>query len=132
MGRGQTVILRGPEQRSLACRLIRDAPTDAIVNVKAATRTLDQNAKLWAMISDVSRAEPQGRKHPPEVWKCLFMHACGWEVQFQMGLNGEPFPMGYRSSRLTKAQCAELIEFIYSYGAEHGVEWSEPAPEYAT
>lgn len=125
MASGQTIILRGPDQRSLACRLIQSAPDDAIVNVRVASRTTDQNAKLWAMLSDLSRAKPEGRRHPPEIWKALTMHACGWEVQFQTGLNGEPFPVGYRSSRLTVAQCSDLIEFIYSYGAEHGVEWSE-------
>lgn len=123
---GQTVILRGPSQRDFAKRLIDAAPADAVVNVKEATRSLDQNSKLWAMLSDVSRAKPEGRMHTPELWKALFMKACGHEVQFLNGLDGEPFPVGFRSSRLTKAQMSDLIETIYEYGARHGVRWTEP------
>lgn len=127
--RGQTVILRGPEQRALAKRLIEDAPGDAVVNVALPKRTTDQNAKMWAMLSDISRACPDDRKHTPETWKQLFMHALGHEVRFEMGLNGEPFPVGLRSSRLTKAQMADLITLIAEYGDRHGVAWSEPHPD---
>jgi len=30
------------------------------------------------------------------------------------------------SSRLSKAQFSDLIELIYKFGAERGVEWTEP------
>lgn len=126
---GQTVILKGPTQRAFAKRLIDVAPDDAVVNVRAATRSTDQNAKMWAMLSDVSRAKPEGRKHSPEVWKALFMHACGHAVRFEAGLDGEPFPIGFRSSQLTKAQMADLITFIQMKGDEWGVKWSDEAPE---
>jgi len=49
-------------------------------------------------------------------------------VQFETGLDGAPFPIGYSSSKLTKAQMADLIEFMYAFGAENCVEWSEPNP----
>jgi len=124
----QTVILRGDAQRALAADLIRRAPQDAVVTIKEASRNLDQNAKLWAMISDVSRAKPEGRTHNPETWKCLFMASCGHQVRFEMGLDGQPFPIGFSSSRLSKRQFADLIETVYEYGARHGVIWSEPPP----
>jgi len=53
------------------------------------------------------------------------MHACGFAVQFEMGLNGQPFPTGFSSSRMTTAEMSELIEWIYAYGAEQGVRWSD-------
>ena len=124
---GQTIILRGDSQRDFARHLIGIAPQDAVVNIRAATRSTDQNAKMWAMLSDVSRAKPQGRCHTPEVWKCLFMHACGHAVQFQVGLDGQPFPVGFRSSALSKAQMSDLIEFIHAWGAQNGVAWSDDA-----
>jgi hypothetical protein len=61
----------------------------------------------------------------PEVWKAIFMAACGHEVQFEHGLDDRPFPIGFRSSRLTKAQMGDLIEFIYAYGSKHNIKWSE-------
>ena len=122
---GQTVILRGAKQRQLAKNLIDSAPSDAVVNIQEKRRSLDANARMWAMLSDISRAKPEGRCHTPDVWKALMMKACGHAVQFVVGIDGEPFPVGFRSSRLTKPQMSDLIEFIYAYGAEHKIKWSE-------
>ena len=123
----QTVILRGEDQRRLAKHLIDRAPTDAVMTIKEGTRTVDQNSKFHAMLSDISRAKPQGRKHTPDVWKALMMKACGHQVQFALGIDGEPFPIGFRSSQLSKAQMSDLIEFMYQFGAENGVVWSNEA-----
>lgn len=122
----QTIILRGQSQRDFAKHMIDRAPADAVVTIREATRSLEQNARMWAMLSDVSRAKPEGRCHTPEVWKHLFMNACGHAVQFELGLDGRPFPTGFHSSKLTKSQMSDLMEFIAEYGARHGVRWSEP------
>lgn len=127
----QTVILSSPYARQRAHQLIDKAPDGFVVAVKQPTRTSDQNDKLWAMLSDISRAMPDGRRHTPEDWKCIFMNACGWEVQFIEGLDGRPFPSGFRSSRMTKAQMADLITYIQQYGDEHGVRWTDEAREAA-
>lgn len=124
----QTVILRGASQRRLAHDLIDRAPVDAVVKIAEAKRTTDQNAKAWAMFSDISRAKPEGRMHTPEVWKCLFMQALGHEAQFEMGLDNRPFPVGFKSSQLNKSQMADLITFAYEYGDRHGVNWTEKSP----
>ena len=124
---GQTVILAGDSQRHLAAELIQRAPSGAVVNIREATRTLDQNAKMHAMLSDVARAKPMGRSHTADVWKAIFMNACGHQVQFVEGLEGEPFPIGFRSSRLTKRQMSDLIEYMLWFGTEHGVVWSDSA-----
>ena len=125
----QTIIIRGQPQRDLAKRLIDLAPADAVVRVSEATRNLDQNARLWAMLSDVARAKPEGRHWTPEVWKSAFMHALGHQVMFCEGLDGSgPFPVGFRSSRLTVRQMADLITCVAEYGDRHGVQWSEPNP----
>lgn len=129
MANGQTVILAGNAQRDLAKRLIDRAPPYAVLNVREAARTTDQNSKMWAMLSDISRAKPDGRLHTAEMWKALFMHACGHAVQFETGLDGQPFPVGFRSSRLSKRQMIDLIEFITAWGAEHNVLWSEPGQQ---
>ena len=118
----QTVIISGPTRRLWAHRLIDAAPDYATVTIRPQDRTTDQNAKLWAMLSDLSVAKPEGRKHTPEVWKCLLMSACGHAVQFEVGLDGTPFPVGFRSSRLSKHQMSELIEFTMAYAAKHGVQ----------
>lgn len=123
----QTVILRGPAQKALAKQMIDRAPIDAVVRISEATRNLDQNARMWAMLSDVSRAKPEERRWTPETWKCAFMHSLGHQVKFCEGLDGSgPFPLGFHSSRLTVRQMADLITVIQEYGDRYGVRWSDP------
>lgn len=124
----QTVILRSPAQKALAKQMIDRAPVDAVVRISEATRNLDQNARMWAMLSDVSRAKPEGRHWTPEAWKCAFMHSLGHQVKFCEGLDGSgPFPLGFHSSRLTVRQMADLITVIQEYGDRFGVRWTDPA-----
>lgn len=123
---GQTIILNGPMSRRKAHQLIDAAPDGCVHNISAPKRTDDQNAKMWAMLSDVSRAKPQGREYPPEIWKSLFMAEAGFKPRFEPSLDGRGVvPIGYKSSRLKKAEFSELIEAIYAYGSEHGVQWTE-------
>ncbi len=127
---GQTIRLHGKQQRDTAHRLIDAAPAGAVVNIREAKRTLDQSAKMWAMLSDVSRAKPEGRTLTPDVWKSLFLHALDHAQRFEAALDGQGMvPIGFRSSRLTKDQMSDLIETIYEYGARHDVAWSEPSDE---
>jgi hypothetical protein len=128
---GQTIRLTTPLARARALGLVDRAPDGAVVNIRPANRTTEQNAKMWAMLSDVSRAKPDGRELTPEVWKSLFLHALGHAQRFEMALDGNGVvPVGFRSSRLTKDQMSELIEMIYEFGARHDVRWSdEPQQE---
>lgn len=124
----QTVVIHGDRQRKIAAEIIAMAPKGAVVTVKAATRTLDQNALLWAVLSDISRAKPEGRRWTPETWKAAFMHTLGHQVQFCEGLDDSgPFPLGFRSSRLTVGQMADLLTVALEYGDRHGVAWSDEA-----
>ena len=122
---GQTVILRA--NRETAHRIVDVAPPGSVMTVSKPRRTVDQNAKLHAMISDVARAKPEGRDYPVEVWKPLFMAMCGHKVRFEPALDGNGVvPIGFRTSRLDKEQCAELIDAVDAYAAEHGIELQEP------
>lgn len=128
MSSGQTIRLTGVGARVIAHRLVDIAPPGSVLNIREATRTLDQNAKLWAMLSDISRAKPEGRTLTPDVWKVLFMHALDHSTRFEMALDGRGMvPVGFRTSRLSKSQMSDLIEFIAEYGDRHGVRWSDHA-----
>lgn len=119
-------ILSTDKARARAIELIVQAQDGWVAELREPKRTLDQNDRFWAMLTDLSRAQPEGRRLIPEDWKVLMMHACGWECQFLEGLDGRPFPKGFSSSQLTKGQMASLITFIQAYGDQHGVKWSEP------
>ncbi len=120
-----TVILHGETQRQHAKALIDRAPPSYVVSIREPRRTTSQNDKLWALLTDVSRAKPEGRKHTPEVWKTLFMQALGHAARFEMGLDGKPFPVGFQSSRLSKSEMADLITFVEAWAAERGVIWKD-------
>lgn len=123
---GQTILLSSPKNRQMAIGLIHAAPDNAVMNIKPGTRTTSQNAMMWACLSDIARAKPEGRSMSPEMWKAAFMSALGHEIVWQPGIDGSPpFPAGFRTSRMTKAQMADLLTFILSYGDRHGVRWSE-------
>jgi hypothetical protein len=122
MAKGQVVVLSSPRARQTAYALIERAPHGAVLSVAEAARTNDQNAKLWAMLSEIARAKPEGRVLPTEKWKALFMDAAGFKVDWEPGLNGGVVPCGYRSSRLTKAEFSDLIECIHEFAARHGIE----------
>lgn len=126
MASGQTIILSSPVARAQFKRLVDLAPHGAIGNIQEARRTNDQNALMWALISDVARAKPQGRTLSTDAWKALFMHDAGFKCTFEPSLDLQGVvPLGYKSSRLRKAEFSDLIEAIRSYGAEHGVVWTK-------
>lgn len=118
----QTVILDSRYWRDQAHRLIDAAPIGAVMTISPPKRTTEQNSKMWALLSEISRAKPDGRLWVPETWKCAFMHLRGHQVRFCEGLdNSGPFPLGYSSSRLTKAQMSDLIECATAWAAEKGI-----------
>lgn len=122
---GQTVILGGERAMSAAMRVLLHAPAGSVMTVKPPTRSPDQNAKMWAMLSDISRAKPEGRVLTPKVWKTLFMHQLDHELRFEMALDGNGMvPIDYSTSQLSKARMSDLIEKMYEYGAKHNVEWT--------
>jgi hypothetical protein len=117
-----TVVLVGERQREFAHKLVSQAPVGFVVTVKPQTRSGEQNALMWALLTEISKAKPHGREATPESWKLLFMHACGHACQFEIGLDNSPFPVGFRSSHLSKEQMSDLIEYIRAYAAEAGLE----------
>lgn len=123
---GQSIRLVSALNRERAKRLIDQAPHRALVNIRPETRSSEQNAKMWAMLSEISRAKPEGRELTPEVWKAIFMHALGHAQRFEMALDGRGVvPVGFRSSRLTKEQMSDLMELVAEYGARHGIAFED-------
>ena len=122
-----TLKIASPRYREKAHQWVEAIPEGGVIRFyPEPTRSMVQNDKMWAMLGDISKqVEHAGMNHTPETWKAIFMNALGHETRFATGLNGEPFPVGFRSSQLTVRQMADLIELMYQRGAEWGVKWSE-------
>ena len=117
------IILNTLHDRARAMEVCRKAPHGSRVELKAEKRSHAQNDRMWAMLTDIAvQKEHNGRKYTPDQWKVLFMSACGREVQFIPSLDGKTFlPWGQSSSDLSKKEMTDLIEFMFAWGAEHGV-----------
>ncbi|MDG9785382.1 recombination protein NinB [Metapseudomonas otitidis] len=94
-------------------------------------RTAEQNAKLHAMLTDISRqVEHAGRKWDVLIWKRLctaaWLREEGESATMLPALDGNGFDVIYeKTSRLGVKKCASLIEWIQAFGAEHGVRWTQ-------
>ena len=121
------IILIGDVQRQQARQALERAPLDTVVTFSERTRTLDQNAKLWPMLADVSdQVEWYGRRLTQEDWKHVFTASLR-RLDVVPNLDGTGFvALGQSTSRMSKREFSDLIELIYSFGAEKGVRWSEP------
>ena len=127
------IVLNSEETRAQARRYINQAPDGTRVELKAARRSLPQNERMWAMLSDIAcQKEHNGRRYTPDQWKVIFMAACGREVQFIPSLDGKAFiPWGQSSSDLSKHEMTDLIEFMQAWGAENGVIFHDQPPPVA-
>lgn len=125
------IVIRDPEDRRDAERLVaRTMPGDRI-EFKRSRRSLPQNARMWAMLTDVARQLPwHGTKLPPDDWKLIFLDALKREVRVVPALDGRGFVnLGRSSSDLSKEEMSDLMELIAAFGAQHGVVFSDPALE---
>lgn len=122
------IVLAYTSDREKASRWVASAPWGTRIEFKAPKRTLPQNDRFWAMLTDVAaHMRKQGKDYTTDQWKAIFMHACGKEVSFLPSLDGKTFiPWGQSSSDLSKDEMTDLIDFIAAWAAENGVHLNEP------
>ena len=116
--------------RQSAIRLLFSLPIDAdkpfVMHIKEKTRSLEQNAKLWACLTDVSnQVNWHGRKLSPESWKCVF--SASLKAQDVVpNIDGTGFVvMAQSTSNMTIKEMVDLIELIHAFGAQNNVVFRE-------
>lgn len=126
----QAFILHTPEQRRKVARIVAEAPKWSRVEIKGPARTLDQNAKQWAMLTDLAeQAEWAGKKRSTHDWKDLMTAAVKVAAGLEAvpGLEGGLMILGLHTSEMDVEEMADVITYMLKWGDEHGVVWSDPA-----
>lgn len=113
-------------QRQLAIQAVSQAPNDHVVIVKQRTRSIDQNAMLWRLLTELSKAIPwqvngEFEMLSADEWKDIVTASLSQEKRIARGINGGFVMLGKSTSVMTVSQMTELIDFIYSFAAEQGV-----------
>jgi hypothetical protein len=113
--------------RALILEAIMDTPSGYVVTIQPETRTTDQNALLWALLTDISeQVEWHGQKLASEDWKHIFTAALR-SIRVVPNLTGDGIVMlGQSTSKMTKPEFSELIELIQSFAVDKGVEFHGP------
>lgn len=125
-----TFVLVHPEARRRAAQALQDSPDGYMVQISEPTRTLAENSLLHALITEIAKTkEWAGAKRDVETWKRLLVAAwCrvrGDAIEILPALDGHGVDIVQaRTSKLSKKECAELIEFVYAWGAENGITWA--------
>jgi hypothetical protein len=119
------LILANDQIRQRAVTWCQKAPEGTRLEFKAPKRTLPQNARMWAMLTDVAQQVPwHGLKLSPDDWKLIFLDALKREVRMVPNLDGNGFvSLGRSSSDLTKEEMGDLMTLIEAFGAQHGVKF---------
>lgn len=118
--------------RNNAAAAVMQAPENWRVEIKPRTRSLDQNALLWSLLTDLSKqvqwpVDGQMVSLSAEEWKHVLSAGLKRHQRVAMGIDGGFVVLGQSTSKMTIAQMAELIELIYAFGAERDVVFHEEA-----
>ena len=69
----QRYIMSHELARQRAIDAVRNAPAGYVIEIREPTRTLDQNALLWPLLTEVSRqVDWYGQKLTEDEWKDVF------------------------------------------------------------
>jgi hypothetical protein len=140
MSEKQTFRLVHATARQMASRAVINAPDGFVCEVKPAPKSRDQEARYHAMIGDIAaQVSVLGRKWDREDMKRLLVDQFVRDMQ-NMGTplrnSGHVVPsidgtgivqLGVQTRGFLKAEASAFIEWLFAFGAENEVVWSETA-----
>jgi len=135
-----------PSRRLAAEYASREAPDGTLVIFQQAPKSRIQEEKYHAMFGDIARQyEHAGRKWHEEDMKRLLVAAFkhdtkddpdlkeAWkqvgDIELAPAIAGGGFVvLGTQTKRFPKVLASALIEWLYAFGAENDIRWTEPLP----
>lgn len=95
-----------------------------VLTVKPSTRSLEQNARMWAMLTEISeQVEWYGHRLTAEEWKDVFSAAMK-RAKVVPGLDGGFVVCGQSTSKMTRSEMSEMQTLMEAFGSERGVKFS--------
>lgn len=118
------LVITGEVARKAICRHVLAAPEGYVVSIKEPTRNLEQNAKMWAMLTDLeNQCNWHGVKLTAAEWKDL-LSAGLVKSKVVPNIDGSGFViLGQRTSKMTTKQFSELLDLVGLFGDSRGVKW---------
>ncbi len=122
------LILTDDSVRLRAMEAIRDAPQGSAVRIGPADRTQSQNSAMWPILECFSKqllwpVNGEMVKMDSDEWKDVLTAAFRQEtVRLAQGLNGGVVMLGSRTSKFSKAEFSEWIEFLLATAALKGIK----------
>ena len=116
-----------PTARANAVSAVQQAQDGHVVTIAEPSRTLDQNATQWPILEAFAKQAQwpvNGRMEwiTAEDWKDILTCAFRNEhPRVAAGLNGGMVLLGQRTSKFSKREFSDWIEFLYATAAERGV-----------
>lgn len=94
-------------------------------------RSHDQNAKMWAMLNDISEqlewcVNGCMQKMSSNDWKHVLTAGLHKEQRVAAGIDGGFVILGQSTRKMTVRQMVELIEFMEWFGSERKVKFRAP------
>ena len=124
----KTFIMAHAVARAHALQAVEDAPEGYVITVSEPTRNLEQNAAQWPILqafADQLQWPVNGAMEwlTADEWKDILTAAFKREtVRVAMGLDGGMVMLGSRTSKFSKAQFSEWLDFLNATAAARGVE----------
>jgi hypothetical protein len=117
------IVLHSQIEKARARAWIDQAAWGTRVTFAGPKRTLPQNERMWAMLTDVARqVKWHGQKLSPDDWKVVFLSALKAELRMVPNLDGNGFVhLGRSSSVLSVDEMSDLMALIEAFGAREGV-----------
>lgn len=120
MGKAVVTIFT-EEDRDLAMRYVRQAPATTVITFTHRTRSSEQNARMWSMLTDFSeQMDWYGHKLKAEEWKDVFTAALRRE-RVVPGIDGGFVVLGQRTSKMSIEEMTMLMDLMSAFAAQHGV-----------
>jgi hypothetical protein len=128
------LILDSDPIRLKAASWVSKAPVGTRIEFKSPKRTLPQNDRFWAMLTDIAQQLAwHGKRLTADDWKLMMLDALKRSKQEEIRIVPNIDNTGFvnlstSSSDLGKDEMSELMELMAAFGAKHGVVFHEPIP----